>query len=413
MKTHPYSKRPDYALWRRAVADVAPGELDPVVEAPFRLGVREKVATAGSCFAQHIGRYLRSSGCNYLLTEEPHSFISPQAAETLNYGLYTARYGNIYTSRQLLQLFERAYGRFTPKENAWREGAAHVVDPFRPQIQPGAFNSARELEYDRERHFDAVRRAFETLDVFVFTLGLTELWRSREDGAAFPLCPGVSGGEYSSARHEFVNLGVDDVVSDMTAFIERLRGVNPGARIILTVSPVPLVATAEPRHVLMSTMYSKSALRVACDMLARAQDQVAYFPSYEIVAGGYASTDYFAPDRRSVTQEGVAHVMRVFDRHFIKRNTAGEALRGALRALAPSRAVSTEDPIAAAMRLMCDEEALSLERIEASGRDDAPAEAQSATQNGSGEESAPQEPLANKAECEADAGDPQNQRLVD
>ena len=119
MKTHPYSKRPDYALWRRAVADVAPGELDPVVEAPFRFGGREKIATAGSCFAQHIGRYLKSSGCNYLVTEPPHSFISPQAADALNYGLYTARYGNIYTSRQLLQLFERAYGRFTPKENDW------------------------------------------------------------------------------------------------------------------------------------------------------------------------------------------------------------------------------------------------------------------------------------------------------
>ncbi len=143
MKTHPYSKRPDYALWRRAVSDVAPGELDPVVEAPFRFGVREKIATAGSCFAQHIGRYLKSSGCNYLVTEPPHSFISPQAADALNYGLYTARYGNIYTSRQLLQLFERAYGRFTPKENHWPERAGQVIDPFRPQIQPGGFNSVR------------------------------------------------------------------------------------------------------------------------------------------------------------------------------------------------------------------------------------------------------------------------------
>ena len=43
-----------------------------------------------------------------------------------------------------------------------------------------------------------------------------------------------------------------------------------------------------------------------------------YFPAYEIVAGGFAG-DYFAPDRRSVTEEGVAHVMRVFSRHFLKQ----------------------------------------------------------------------------------------------
>lgn len=411
MKTHPYSKRPDYALWRRAVADVAPGEIDPMVEAPFRLGVREKVATAGSCFAQHIGGYLKSSGCNYLVAEPPHAFISEQAAAALNYGLYSARYGNIYTSRQLLQLFERAYGRFTPAENHWREGDACVIDPFRPQIQPGGFNSARELDYDRERHFEAVRRAFETLDVFVFTLGLTELWRSREDGAAFPLCPGVAGGDYAPERHEFINLGVDDIVADMTGVVERLRAVNPGARLILTVSPVPLVATAEPRHVMMSTMYSKSALRVACDVLSRSLANVAYFPSYEIVAGGYAPTDYFAPDRRSVTQAGVAHVMRVFERHFIKRNAAGEALRGALRALAPVRAAPPEDPVAAAMRLMCDEEALSLEPVEPLSVDAPQAAAE--MQNHSGEESAAQEPLANEPEHETNRADPQNDRLID
>ncbi|WP_292533658.1 GSCFA domain-containing protein [Methylocystis sp.] len=413
MKTHPYSKRPDYALWRRAVADVAPGELDPVVEAPFRFGGREKIATAGSCFAQHIGRYLKSSGCNYLVTEPPHSFISPQAADALNYGLYTARYGNIYTSRQLLQLFERAYGRFTPKENHWPERAGQVIDPFRPQIQPGGFNSVRELDYDRERHFAAVCKAFETLDVLVFTLGLTELWRSREDGAAFPLCPGVAGGDYSPARHEFVNLGVDEVVADMTAFLRNLRAVNPAARVILTVSPVPLVATAESRHVVTSTMYSKSALRVACDMLSRSLSQVAYFPSYEIVAGGYAPTDYFAPDRRSVTQQGVAHVMRVFERHYIKRSAAGEALRGVLRALGPVRSAPAEDPVAAAMRLMCDEEALSLERIEAASRDEAPSEAEPAPVNESGEEPAAQEPLVDKPEHEADPADPVNEQLID
>ena len=258
-----------------------------------------------------------------------------------------------------------------------------------------------------------MRKAFETLDVFVFTLGLTELWRSREDGAAFPLCPGVAGGDYSPARHEFVNLGVDEVVADMTAFLGDLRAVNPAARVILTVSPVPLVATAEPRHVVASTMYSKSALRVACDMLSRSLSQVAYFPSYEIVAGGYAPTDYFAPDRRSVTQQGVAHVMRVFERHYIKRSAAGEALRGALRALGPVRSAPAEDPVAAAMRLMCDEEALSLERIEAASRDEAPSEAEPAPVNESGEEPAAQEPLADKPEHEADPADPVNERLID
>ncbi|MDJ0449282.1 GSCFA domain-containing protein [Methylocystis sp. JR02] len=356
MTSHPYSKLPPYAYWRHAVAGVPAADVDPVVEPPFRFGAREKIAAAGSCFAQHIGRYLVAGGCNYLVTEQPHPFLSEKAAQALNYGLYSARYGNVYTSRQLLQLFERAYGRFTPKENYWREGAGVVVDPFRPQIQPGGFSCARELDVDRERHFAAVREAFETLDVFVFTLGLTEAWRSREDGAVFPLCPGVAGGEFSSAAHEFINLGVDDVVADMSVFLERLRSVNPRARVILTVSPVPLVATAERRHVMVSTLCSKAILRAACDTIERRCAQIAYFPSYEIVAGGFTGVDYFEADRRSVTREGVAHVMGIFERHFIRRNLMETALRKTRQALtAPS---TPTDAISDAMRLMCDEEAL-------------------------------------------------------
>jgi hypothetical protein len=364
MGSNPYSKLPDYANWRRAVTRVAPGELDPVVEAPFRFDASSRVMAAGSCFAQHIGRFLKSGGYCYLVTEPAHSIVGPKARTSLNYGVYTARYGNIYTSRQLLQLIERAYGRFAPHEDIWQEGEGIFLDPFRPNIQPAGFNSIREYEIDRERHFKAVRDAFETLDVFIFTLGLTETWRSRADGAVYPVCPGVVGGVFSPETHELLNLGVDEVVSDMTAFVRRLREVNPAARVILTVSPVPLVATAEPRHVLVSSVYSKSVLRVACEILTKRLKDVAYFPSYEIIAGGFASKNYFAADKRSVTDEGVAHVMSVFERHFIDNTPEKAAIRLALQLLHTSSA-DQADPeaksVAEMLKLMCDEEALDID----------------------------------------------------
>jgi len=50
-------------------------------------------------------------------------------------------------------------------------------------------------------------------------------------------------------------------------------------------------------------------LRVACEKIVKGCKNVAYFPSYEIVTGGFGKTSYFAEDCRSVTEEGVAHVM--------------------------------------------------------------------------------------------------------
>lgn len=363
MAAHPYADLPDHAFWRRAIAAIAPDEIDPVVAVPFSFGARAKVATAGSCFAQHIGRYLKAANCAYLVTESPHPLLTEEAARITNYGVFTARYGNIYSAKQLLQLFERAYGRFRPAEDIWIEPTGTVRDPFRPTIQPGGFNSEREYQLDRARHFSAVREAFETLEVLVFTLGLTEAWRSRADGAVYPVCPGVSGGVFAPERHEFVNFDVTEVTGDLRAFIEGLRAVNPGAKVILTVSPVPLAATAAQQHVLASTIYSKSVLRVAAETVARACDNVAYFPSYEIIVSG-AAGDYFAVDRRTVTEKGVGHVMRIFARHYLKSETESPGLVGNIRRKieatvgAAVDARSREAGLQAAFQVMCDEEAL-------------------------------------------------------
>src|SRR5690606_9890109 len=147
----------------------------------------------------------------------------------------------------------RAFGVFKPLDRAWTRVDGMFCDPFRPRISPRGFETEASLAADQNRHLAAVRRMFRRLDVFVFTLGLTECWVSRLDGAAYPSAPGVAGGVFDPARHAFVNFGVTEVVADLDRFIESLRLVNPNARVLLTVSPVPLMATYEDRHVLVST----------------------------------------------------------------------------------------------------------------------------------------------------------------
>lgn len=316
MTRHPYHSLPDKAFWRKAVADLPRNEVDPVGKFELLIGPETKVATAGSCFAQHIARHLRSYGYNYFVAEPGHPILPASVREASNYGLFSCRYGNIYTARQLRQLMDRAYGRFRPNEDVWFDSQDVVRDPFRPTTQPGGFISEAEMRADREQHLAAVRRMFQELDVFVFTLGLTECWRSREDGAVFPLCPGVEGGEFDSARHQFYNQGVNDVVDDLRSVVTRLDRINPSAHVVLTVSPVPLIATAAPHgHVLSATTYSKSVLRVAAEQLQEDFENVHYFPSYEIITGAFARGAYYAADLRNVVEDGVSHVMRLFMQH--------------------------------------------------------------------------------------------------
>lgn len=342
---NPYRGLPDYRFWRRAIEQVPLREVDPVVTGCFKLKREDMVATAGSCFAQHISRTLVKNGFNYYIAERGEAY-SPEEARRRNYGVFSARFGNLYTARQLLQLFDRAYGTFVPEDNSWVREDGRLVDPFRPQIEPEGFATVEELERSRANHFAAVREMFERLDIFVFTLGLTEAWRRRADGAVYPLAQGVAGGELDADRHEFVNFGVAEVTADLQGFVERLLRVNPRARVILTVSPVPLIATYEDRHVLLSTTYSKSVLRVAAEEICRRNAMCAYFPSYEIITGNYTRGEYFEEDLRSVKPQGVDHVMRLFLAHY-----SAEKL-----------SVSLEDELmrenAAAAEVVCDEEAI-------------------------------------------------------
>jgi GSCFA family len=313
---HPYTDAPAHRRWRAAMAQPAPGEIDPMVAAPWQISATDTIATAGSCFAQHLGRRLHAAGLRHLETESAHPMLSPETAAAFGYGLFSARYGSIYTARQLLQLLRRAYGRFTPLDDAWPDEAGRLFDPFRPTIQPGGFPTRREYNLDRQRHFAAIRTLFESIDIFVFTLGLTECWSARADGAAYPLCPGVAAGHFDPDRHALLNLGVRETIEDLDAFLAELRAVNPKIRMILTVSPVPLAATAEPQHVWTATTYSKAVLRVAAEEMAR-RPGVVYFPAYEIVTSPAARGGYFEADLRSVTAAGVDHVMRVFFRHLV------------------------------------------------------------------------------------------------
>lgn len=314
--THPYRNLPDFNRWSRSVAEPDFAAVDPVVGFPFTISHQDKVATAGSCFAQHIARRLKNSGYNYFVAEPGHALACDELAEQFNFRIFSARYGNIYTTRQLVQLLERVYGEREPADDHWLLPDGRYADPLRPAAEPGGFSSLAEMQADRRQHLACVRHMFEELDVFVFTLGLTEAWVDSVDGTVFPVCPGVAGGTFDPRRHVFHNFSVSEVVEDLHVAIKRIRSINPTARFILTVSPVPLVATAEDRHVLVSTTYSKSVLRVACDEIARAYPEwLGYFPSYEIITGGFNRGRYFGPDLRGVTEEGVSHVMRVFMKH--------------------------------------------------------------------------------------------------
>jgi len=315
---NPYSNLSSAHFWKQSIEHIPAADVDPVLNPGLEIISSTRVATAGSCFAQHIAKRLKENGFNYYVEETAPAGMSKEESEEKNYAVFSARYGNLYTARQLYQLFLRAFDQFEPVDSYWKIRGGGFADPFRPRIEPSGFSSIEELESNRKTHLSKVCSMFKNLDLFVFTLGLTEGWRSKIDGAVFPLAPGVAAGEMDYERYEFINFSVFDVIYDLKSFVNKLSSVNHNAKILFTVSPVPLIATYENKHVLTSTVYSKSVLRVAAEEVSHTYPHVHYFPSYEIITGHYNKGAYFESDLRSVNKEGVDHVMRIFMANYAK-----------------------------------------------------------------------------------------------
>jgi hypothetical protein len=350
----PYQSVPATSRWADAVARTSAGSLNPHLPATLCIDPTTKIGTAGSCFAQHISRALVENGFHYEVVETAPPGLTQKELTAYNYEVFSARYGNIYTALQLVQLLQRAYGKFQPIDGVWRSPEGRWFDLFRPRIQPDGYASRRELLADQAQHFKAVRRLFETIDVFIFTLGLTETWRDRRDGSIYPICPGCGAGEYDPNRYEFHNFSVAEVSEHLELFLHALMEVNPKAQVILTVSPVPLIATFEPRHVLQSTVYSKAVLRVAAEEAIRRHSHVHYFASYEIITSSFQTERYFDTDRRTVTTAGVDHVMGVFLRQFTKAMETTGTSAGACATPYSERKSGSENHNPA-MNVICDE----------------------------------------------------------
>ena len=346
MAASPYEGLEPRAYWRSAVATRGPGRLRDLYDPRFRIGRDMRVFTAGSCFAQHVHRALAGAGFAVIDQEPAPASVPAEVSERFFYGSFSARFGNIYTSRQFRQLIEEAAGSHTPAHSVWqREGRFH--DALRPNVDPGGYASAEAVMAARKDHLGAVAEALTAADVVVFTLGLTETWEDRASGTVYPTAPGVIADAPERAEIGFLNLGHNQIVADLRLILAHLRALRPDVKLLLTVSPVPLTATATGGHVLVASTASKAILRAAVATLMAEDEGVDYFPSYEIITNPAARGNFFASNLRSPSATGVRIVME----HFLRAQNAVPEVKAPADAIAKT-GVSDDD---SAFDAICEE----------------------------------------------------------
>lgn len=311
---NPYDNLPKTAFWKSGVAESSPSNIDGIYNKKWHIDPDWNIATAGSCFAQHITHFLRKNGFNVLDMELPPPGLPIGEHKKYGYSMYSCRYGNVYTIHQLLQLIREVSGDFVPVDIEWERDGKYF-DALRPAVEPDGLDSVEELRMLRKYHLSRVLKMFQIMDVFIFTLGLTEAWIHKESGTIYSTAPGVIAGNFDDNVFAFKNFKFQEIIEAFYRFQESLLKLRPNGKlpkILLTVSPVPLTATAGREHVLQASTYSKSILRSVAGQLASENSHIDYFPSFEIITNQRAQGSFFEANFRTVKQEAIASVMKVF-----------------------------------------------------------------------------------------------------
>ena len=179
----------------------------------------------------------------------------------------------------------------------------------------GAFSSTGPDECLR-RINDRLTKAtgeLRTLDLLVITWGTAWVYRYTRENIVVSNCHKIPSQEFERSR-----LSVEDIVKEYLVLIGRLREINPGLRILFTVSPIR--HWKDGAH---GNQLSKATLLLAIDRLREELQHVYYFPAYEIVLDELRDYRFYADDMLHMSGFTVDYIWERFLYSFISPEVLG------------------------------------------------------------------------------------------
>ena len=281
----------------------------PALNKTFSLDARSAGYVLGSCFAQQVQFALgkRETPLRSSILDSPHERWFVQNAR--NY--WPLNFFHRFNPRSMLHEVENILS----KSQSIPNGELILA-------RPGGLFSDYHYDFRFRLHAfqdcvarrDFVRKRINALidiEFVILTLGLVEAWFDCESGLYLNTAPEEDLIEQFPTRFRFQVLSETDVVESLSRIFELLHNVNPGMKIVLTVSPIPLLATFTGDDISVANANSKATLLCAVHRLLHAFPRVFYFPSYEIVSYSNRAA-VWEQDGRHVRAEFVEQIMDFF-----------------------------------------------------------------------------------------------------
>ncbi|WP_019905262.1 GSCFA domain-containing protein [Methylobacterium sp. 77] len=242
------------------------------------------IVAFGSCFASNVSNYLSKRGYSVISHGESAAYVTKMGD------------GMVHT-HAILQQFRWAWTNEQPEVALWHG------------------YKAERFGYDEEARL-ATKALFDRADLFIITLGLSEVWYDEVTGEVFWRAPPRE--VFDPSRHKFRLSRSDETKRNLAEIWALIRRFRPNAKVVLTISPIPLTATFRDVGCISANAVSKAILRGAVDEFYEDAEgkgsTLFYFPSYDMVMYGF--DNQWTADRRHVYGHVLDFNMKVFEHYY-------------------------------------------------------------------------------------------------
>jgi hypothetical protein len=231
---------------------------------PFKTNYLKKHVFVGSCFTENIGSKM----------------------ENLKFITDINPFGILFNPSSIAQCIRRIISGevFTENDLFNHRGLWHSY------MHHGRFSNPLLQEALSDINVRLVNSAgfLREADFLIVTFGTAWVYEFKSTGVAVSNCHKVPASYFKRYK-----MSVSDIVTEMRNTLEQLWEVNPGIKVIFTVSPV--------RHLkdgAIGNQLSKATLLLATDALVNGfgPEQCSYFPAYELMMDELRDYRFYADD---------------------------------------------------------------------------------------------------------------------
>lgn len=260
-----------------------------VQPSPWKIDYNTRLMTIGSCFAEVVGNQLFESKFQVL----PNLF------------------GTVFNPYSITKLVKMSVSDALPHVGHYvkSDGSLFFHYDFHSSVYSDL--SVDDLDGKIRRNLFQTKRLLQQTDVLVLTFGTAFVYRYLKTNELITNCHKTPGKEF---RKELLSL--DALSKAVDELIKLLAALNPGMKVVVTVSPV-----RHTRDTLQLNQVSKSVLRLLCHDLESRYENVAYFPAYEIMLDELRDYRFYEPDLIHPDSVATDHIFRTFLKAYLDADT--------------------------------------------------------------------------------------------